>query len=305
VKPVRADELQIAILAALANTSLNNQSHNNQLSRPARSAPASPPADTVPSRPLRILLAEDNPINQRVALHILSKAGHTTVAVSNGKEALAALATERFELVLMDIQMPEMDGLEATRAIRAAEEETGRHIPIVAMTAHAMKGDRDRCLAAGMDDYVSKPVQPDALFRVIQSAVTRTESDSVPATPADRIDQVFDCEAALERVDGDEEFLAEVIGLFLADAPCRMHEIQNAIEQGDSKHLQSAAHSLKGSAGCLGGCRTSSAALRLEEIGTKRDLTDAADAFAALQRELTDLTGALNELALEHPSVMP
>jgi PAS domain S-box-containing protein len=305
VKPVRADDLQIAILAALANTSFSNQLLKNQLSRPARSAPASPPAETFPSRPLRILLAEDNPVNQRVALHMLSKAAHTTVAVSNGKEALAALARERFELVLMDIQMPEMDGLEATRAIRAAEEETGRHIPIVAMTAHAMKGDRDRCLAAGMDDYVSKPVQADALFRVIQSAVTPTEPDFVPATPADRIDQVFDCEAALERVDGDKEFLAEVIGLFLVDAPSRMHEIQNAIEQRDLKRLVSAAHSLKGAAGCLGGCRTSNAALRLEEIGTEGELTDVAEAFAALQRELADLTGALTELALEHPSVMP
>jgi len=300
VKPVRADALQIAILAALGNTSLNNR-----LSRVAQVAPASPPADTVPSRPLRILLAEDNPVNRRVALHMLSKAGHSTVAVSNGKKAVAALARERFELVLMDIQMPEMDGLEATRAIRAEEEKSGRHVPIVAMTAHAMKGDRERCLAAGMDDYVSKPVQADALFRVIQSAAMPMEPDTVRATPADRMDQVFDRQAALARVDGDEEFLAEVIGLFLADASCRVVEIQHAIEQRDLKHLQSAAHSLKGAAGCLGGCRTSIAASRLEEIGTEGNLTDAADAFAVLQRELAHLNGAMTEMVVEHPSVMP
>jgi CheY-like chemotaxis protein/HPt (histidine-containing phosphotransfer) domain-containing protein len=254
---------------------------------------------------LRILLAEDNPVNQRVALHMLSKAGHSTVAVSNGKKAVAALARERFELVLMDIQMPEMDGLEATRAIRAEEEKSGRHVPIVAMTAHAMKGDRERCLAAGMDDYVSKPVQADALFRVIQSAVMPTEPDTVRATPADRMDQVFDRQAALARVDGNEEFLAEIIGLFLADASCRVDEIQHAIEQRDLKHLQSAAHSLKGAAGCLGGCRTSIAASRLEEIGTEGNLTDAADAFAVLQWELARLNGAMTEMVIEHPSVMP
>jgi PAS domain S-box-containing protein len=300
VKPVKADELQIAILAALGGTSLNNR-----LLPPAQAVPASPPAETVPSRPLRVLLAEDNPVNQRVALHMLSKAGHSAVAVSNGKEALAALARESFALVLMDIQMPELDGLEATRAIRAEEEKTGRHLPIVAMTAHAMKGDRERCLAAGMDDYVSKPVPAAALLRVIQSAVTLRERESGPPMPADRTVQVLDRRAAWERVDGDEKFLSEIIGLFLADVSCRMNEIQNAIEEGDSKRLQSAAHSVKGAASCLGGCRTSAAALRLETIGTKGDLAEAADAFAALQRELADLTGAITELTLEHPRVMP
>ena len=120
-----------------------------------------------------ILLAEDNPVNQRVALHVLQKAGHAPLAVDNGREALAALEREAFDLVLMDVQMPQLDGFEATRAIRDQEIQTGRHLPIIAMTAHAMKGDRERCLDAGMDEYVSKPIQKGELFRAIQ-AVTRS-----------------------------------------------------------------------------------------------------------------------------------
>ncbi len=122
-------------------------------------------------RALRILLAEDNPVNQRVALYILHKAGHFVVAVENGKEALAALERDAFDLVLMDVQMPEMDGLAATQAIRQEETQTGRHLPIIAMTSHAMKADRQRCLDAGMDDYVAKPIQKADLFRAI-AAVT-------------------------------------------------------------------------------------------------------------------------------------
>jgi CheY-like chemotaxis protein len=120
------------------------------------------------SRLLRILLAEDNPVNQRLALRLLEKEGHTVVLATNGKEALAAVMRESFDVVLMDVQMPEMDGLEATAAIRLWERDTGRHQGIIAMTAHAMKGDRDRCLEAGMDGYVSKPIQIKELWKAIE-----------------------------------------------------------------------------------------------------------------------------------------
>jgi CheY-like chemotaxis protein len=117
---------------------------------------------------LNILLAEDNVVNQRVAARILEKRGHVVQVVNNGREVIEALGCERFDLVLMDVQMPEMDGFEATAAIRQREQDTGKHIPIIAMTAHAMKGDRERCLEAGMDDYVSKPVDPKSLLAVLQ-----------------------------------------------------------------------------------------------------------------------------------------
>jgi CheY-like chemotaxis protein len=120
---------------------------------------------------LHILLVEDNPINQKVAQRLLERAGHSVTLAANGREAVDHVCNRRFDLVLMDVQMPEMDGLEATVAIRQQEAGTDRHLPIVALTAHAMVGDRERCLAAGMDGYVSKPVQPPLLFRAMEDAL--------------------------------------------------------------------------------------------------------------------------------------
>jgi PAS domain S-box-containing protein len=288
VKPVKADELQIAILAALGGTSLGNRPQ-----APVSRAAAGPPSDAASLPPRRILLAEDNPVNQRVALHMLGKAGHATVAVANGREALDALARESFDLVLMDVQMPEMDGLEATRAIRAEEETTGRHVPIVAMTAHAMKGDRERCLEAGMDDYLSKPVQKAELLRVIQSATADARPSAEPATQGHAQEEIFDLRGALERTDGDEQFLKELIDLFLADTPGRMDEIRHAIEAGDARRVQCAAHSLKGAAGCIGGCRAAAAAFQVEQIGTKGELSQATRACADLEKELAVLKNVI------------
>jgi response regulator RpfG family c-di-GMP phosphodiesterase len=165
-----------------------------------------------------------------------------------------------------------MDGLEAMRAIRSQEDETGRHLPIVAMTAHAMKGDRERCLEAGMDDYLSKPVQQAELLRVLQSVAAVSAPAAGPAPSVSGREPVFDREAALDRVDGEEKFLDEVVQLFLADAPCRISEIQQAFSQQGCKRLAAATHSLRGATGCLGGVRASAAALRLEEIAARGDL---------------------------------
>jgi two-component system sensor histidine kinase/response regulator len=129
-----------------------------------------------PARRLRFLLAEDNPINQRLAVRLLEKQGHSVVVAGNGKETLRALEHQEFDVVLMDVQMPEMDGLEATAAIREREKGSGKHIPIVAMTAQAMKGDRELCLAAGMDGYVAKPIQPERLWQAITEILPETAS---------------------------------------------------------------------------------------------------------------------------------
>ena len=134
-------------------------------------------------RPLRILLAEDNLVNQMLASRLLEKHGHSVVTAGNGRQALERLENESFDLVLMDVQMPEMDGFEATAAIRKKEEATGNHLPIVAMTAHAMEGDRERCLAAGMDGYVSKPIIAKELFREVEKAIS---TPSVRASPSNQ-----------------------------------------------------------------------------------------------------------------------
>jgi two-component system sensor histidine kinase/response regulator len=288
VKPVKADELQIAILAALSGATRKSR----PASTPERSNIA---GGATPAQPARILLAEDNPVNQRVALHILQKGNHSVLAVGNGREAVEALKREEFDLVLMDVQMPEMDGFEATDAIRTRERITGRHIPIIAMTAHAMKGDRERCLEAGMDDYVAKPVHAAELLRVIQKFASPAPAAPVAAaSPVDNNEvSVFDRQSALDRVSDEEELLNEVIQLFLSDAPNRMSEIRKSLEEGDPKRLEISAHSLKGAAGYVGAERMARQALKLEEAGRSANLSQALNEFRHLERELDQFTLAV------------
>ncbi len=304
VKPVTADELQIAILAALSDAMRDKRTAVGatarlERTRPETTRPETGAASAQPSKELRILLAEDNLVNQRVALHILRKANHSVHAVVNGREAVEALEREPFDLVLMDVQMPEMDGFEATDAIRIREKISGKHMPIVAMTAHAMAGDRDRCLAAGMDDYISKPVHGPDLLRLLQkfappSAPVVAPVSAPRATVAPRGDKpVFDRETALDRVNGEAELLDEVIELFLTDAPNRLAEVRTALEQGDPKRLQMAAHSLKGAAGYVGADRTSAQALKLEELGRRGELSQAVDEYQLLEREVESLREAI------------
>jgi two-component system sensor histidine kinase/response regulator len=287
VKPVKADELQIAILAAVGSALRGGHA--------TASAPANSAASTAErGKRLRILLAEDNPVNERVARHILQKANHSVLAVPNGRDAVAATEREDFDVVLMDVQMPEMDGFEATAEIRHRERLTGRHLPIIAMTAHAMKGDRERCLAAGMDEYVSKPVQPAHLLKVIEKFGPQAVEQAV-AAPAPLADEpaVYDRQTALDRISGEEELLDEVTQLFLDDAPGRMAEIRTALEQGDPKRLQNAAHSLKGAAGYVGADRTSAQARKLEELGRGGELSSALEEFRQLEREIERLIEAI------------
>jgi CheY-like chemotaxis protein len=175
VKPIRQSELLDAIVTALGSPLPEE--------RAPHAGPVSLAAPGRGRRRLRVLLAEDNEVNQRLAVRLLEKRGHRVIVVGTGREAVTAHATEPFDLVLMDVQMPEMDGLEATAAIRAAERNGGTRVPIIAMTAHAMKGDRERCLLAGMDDYVAKPVQAAELFELIDRIV--------PAAPDPAADAAY------------------------------------------------------------------------------------------------------------------
>jgi PAS domain S-box-containing protein len=239
-------------------------------------------------RVLRILLVEDNPVNQRLAHEILRRRGHAVTVANHGREALDRLAEASVDLVLMDVQMPEMNGLEATEAIRAAEAGTGRHLPIVAMTAHAMAGDRERCLAAGMDDYLTKPIRAEALItHVERMAMRMDESSGRPQAPA------FDLSEALERVDHDRDLLAEIAALFLTDAPEMLAAVASAVAVGDAQAVHRAAHRLKGSILTFAAEEAGALALSLEQAGRKGDLVNAKADLARLTSGVARLRAAL------------
>jgi CheY-like chemotaxis protein len=239
-------------------------------------------------RVLRILLVEDNPVNQRLAHEILRRRGHAVTLAAHGREALDRLAEASFDLVLMDVQMPEMNGLEATRAIRAAEAGSGRHLPIVAMTAHAMAGDRERCLAAGMDDYLTKPIRAEALITHVERMTMSTDEASTG-----RQAPAFNLQEALERVDNDEELLAEIAGLFLTDAPEMLEAVATAVAAGDADAVSRAAHRLKGSILTFGAAEAAAWAQSLEQTGRDFDLSGARADLARLTQAVARLRTAL------------
>lgn len=251
-------------------------------------------------RPLRILVAEDQAVNRRLVTTILEKRGHTVVQVEDGKQAcdaLAASGARPFDLIVMDLQMPEMGGLEATQVIRQREAGTGRRVPIVALTAHAMQGDRDRCFAGGMDEYLSKPIDTPLLIATVEGmgdpgpraaapepgATTTTGHDSPP---------VFDEPAALRRAGDDRRLLKELIALYRADAPVTVRQIAKALAARNAEALRVAAHTLKGSVATVGGARARQAAATLEDFGKAGSLNGADAALAALRTELSKLDQA-------------
>jgi two-component system, sensor histidine kinase and response regulator len=271
----------------------------------------------VPSRPLMVLVAEDNVVNQRVAKSVLEKRGHTVTIANNGREAVDALATQRFDLVLMDVQMPEMDGLEATITIRRMEKMNGGRTPIVAMTAYAMKGDQERCLEVGMDAYLSKPIRPEQLLATIDRLVgpakagelveraqsapeacepspevaAETIQAAVPELPA-RTD-IIDLAAMLTQVENDWELLGELIELFLESSPRLLAEAEAGLARGDSQTIERAAHALKGAMQNMGAVPAAAAALDLEEIGRAGEISRAEESLAKLKSEYDQLATAL------------
>jgi CheY-like chemotaxis protein len=285
-KPIKQADLYRSILAALGAP------------MPEPAEPATP-ITTPASRPLRLLLAEDNPVNQKLAVRLLEKKGHTVVVAGDGAEAVRAVAAdESFDLVLMDVQMPEMDGFEATAAIRAREQTSGRHIPILAMTAYAMKGDRERCLAAGMDGYVSKPIQPRELWHAIENLVpgNGAPTESECAAGESSAEAILDTQEALERVGGDAELLRELADVFLDDCPRMWQNIEDALAKGDARQLARAAHTLKGSISTFGARTAREVAAQLEAQGGKGDLSSAGRTVARLNGELQRLKAALERL---------
>ena len=286
MKPVRQPELLNAILLALGQVS----------QRPKRTPLITRHTLREARRKLRILLAEDNLVNRRLAVRMLEKRGHVVLVAGNGREVLETLKNQAIDLVLMDVQMPELDGLETTAAIRKGEKGTGRHLPIVAMTAHAMKGDRERCLTAGMDGYVSKPVKAEQLFKTIEEIVASGAGAAAVAGGVPPPDGVLDADLALARLDGDRQLLKELVKVFQEEWPRMRDEIWQAIAERNLKALGRAAHTLKGSVGNFAAPAAFDAALKLELIAHEGDLTQAEEACARLQEEIERLYPALEEL---------
>ncbi len=253
-------------------------------------------------RRLRLLLAEDNPVNRTMITRILEKRGHYVCAVEDGQRVLQALEGEAFDLVLMDVQMPELDGFETTAAIRERERGTGGHIPIVALTAHALKGDRERCLERGMDGYASKPIQAAELFAIIEELVPR--SDARPGA-ADKASgdgaaghalRVFDLHAAMLVTEGDRGLLAEAVRLYLGLAPRQLEALEAALQRRDAQELQRAAHGMKGEFATLGAKAAAQAAGRLESLAAIGDLEAWRSALGALRFEVRRLEPELQSL---------
>jgi signal transduction histidine kinase/DNA-binding response OmpR family regulator/HPt (histidine-containing phosphotransfer) domain-containing protein len=247
--------------------------------------------------PRRILLAEDGLVNQRVAVELLTLRDHSVEVAANGIEVLEALERDSFDLILMDLQMPEMDGFEATAAIRAKEVDTGAHIPIVAMTAHAMKGDRERCLEAGMDEYIPKPIRARRVYEMVDMItagvpiepppVVADADEPPPAAAPD--DPPLIWADALEGVGGNEETLRELVGLMLEECPRLLEQMRRSLADDDVESLRRAAHTLKGSARLFAAHPTADAALEVENLGREDRLADADASVAHLRTEVDRL----------------
>ena len=295
-KPFSEDDLETAIREALQE--------RRGVSPPVEAASASSRATlnhhrgaaegAEVSRSLCVLVVEDNTFNQMIAKSKLEKLGHSVTVASSAKEALAHLEMRSFDLVFMDVQMPEMDGFEATAIIRQREAGTPRHQPILAMTARAMQGDRERCLEAGMDGYVSKPIRDEELVQAIHTVVPHIAPGPAPVEkPAAAPVRGLDRDQVLKGVGGNIAMLKQLIEVFEKDGLRLLEEIEQAIRLGDAERLNQAAHSLKGMVAFFGNKAAAEAALRLEVMGRENNLAPAGEAWTKLKGHIDDITAEL------------
>jgi len=293
LKPVRQSELREAIQRVL--------SAKDQPGAIPMITQTSLREDVQAARGLHVLLAEDNPVNQKLAIRMLEKRGHHVVLAGNGKEALSALEKRAYDLVLMDVQMPIMDGLEATRLLREKEKGTDRRQAVVAMTALVMKGDRERCIEAGMDGYLSKPIRPQELDDVLDIYLRRepVEAEAADAEQENPVEAPVCTEELLERIDGDRGFLQELLELFRGDYPALMQRARAAVSAGDAVGLQRVGHTLQGLLGNLAAPIASRIAGELEVMGATGNLGSAQGKVNELAQELVRVTESLEGLCME------
>ena len=296
MKPIRQAELREAIARVLGAMAENRETQmiTSTVLEHSRDANAA----------LMVLLAEDNAVNQKLATRLLEKRGHSVVVAKNGREALEAIRNAEYDLVLMDVQMPEMDGIEATAALRAAERETGRHLPVIAMTALVMKGDRERCLACGMDGYLPKPIRSQELDEVLDKYVAGKAHGSAPAEQASPeslavIQEAIDARELLERIGDEREFLGELVNTFRDDFPKQLETMTVALKDRNATQLTLAAHSLKGALSNLAAQRAAGLAAGVESAGKSGDFSSAELGLRDLKPELARVVDALNALCQE------
>jgi two-component system sensor histidine kinase/response regulator len=292
LKPIRQSELREAVARVLS-------AHESKEVAPVITR-YSLREMTQEGKSLKILLAEDNLVNQKLASRLLEKRKHSVTIVCNGREALTALEKDHFDLVLMDMQMPEMDGFEATRILREREKAKGGHQPVVAMTALAMNGDKERCIEAGMDGYLSKPIRTQELDEVLEIYLAQKDAGDVQDEFAPVTNNSIDVSQLLDRLDGDRALLAELVVIFRSDFPGNLNAAQQAIDQQDANGLRSSAHTLKGALANLSAVEASALAGELEAIGKSVDLSRAQVALDHLVREINSAMRALEALCPTH-----
>ena len=290
LKPVKPSELLLSMRKVLG--------------KPQAEAPAPPAPERTTAFSLHILVAEDNAVNQKLAMALLEKAGHRVSLALNGAEVVTMWREGDFDLILMDVQMPEVDGFEATRQIRLQEQTTGRHVFIVATTAHAMTGDRERCLLAGMDEYLSKPIHRQELLAVLARLGAnrpvglpgRSELKNPREIAAN---QLVNKAELLSRLDGDAQLLGELIEVFLADSGLLLQQVSAAVAGQDPVALERAAHNLSGVVSIFGSRPAMQSAVALETMGRNRHLPHAGEVLAQLKGQMEALKEALGGLRQE------
>ncbi|MGB7754423.1 MAG: response regulator [Candidatus Acidiferrales bacterium] len=297
-KPVKQSELWDAIVTAL-NVPGRQKSRASALSDAAKTRARAA------RQPLRVLLAEDNPVNQEVALRLLERRGHSVIVAENGRQALTAIERHKFDLVLMDVQMPEMGGLEATQLIREKEKSTGGHLPILAMTAHAMQGDRERCIAAGMDGYLAKPIDPRSFLQTVEGISQRATQGETMAKEAEARGESgngrrsLDAKALLEWFSGNRKLLRSIVKTFRDDCPRMMARIRSALAANDANLLADGAHALKGSVGNFGPTAALDTTREMEKIARQGKLDGAWELYATLEDEIALLLPALHAIGAQ------
>jgi CheY-like chemotaxis protein/HPt (histidine-containing phosphotransfer) domain-containing protein len=236
---------------------------------------------------------------------MFEKLGHAVIVANNGREAIDKLNEQAFDVVFMDVQMPEMDGVTATGEIRKRDRATGRHIPIVAMTAHAMKGDKEKCLGAGMDDYVSKPIRrkdlADVLARMVERFLTPVAAKEEPATASgpdanEGAHMILDEAALLEEADNDKSMLARMLEIFDRDSRDRLPRLREGVRSGHAATVKEEAHALKGGIGTFYAKEAYDTAYVLEKMGADGDLSNAQATLTALESQIQSLRRRIEEL---------